>query len=317
MLACGLLAACSGIGQPSSIPQTSAIPDPQVSNAPSIVATPIPAVTTPTPAASPTPIATPVASAASKRFSHVTVVIMENYNYSQVMSGSSPYIHSLASSNALFTNSFGVSHPSEPNYDALYSGSTEGLASDACPISYNVPTLASELAAKGLSFAGYAEDNPNTGACSAVPSSSVGSGALYWRKHAPWQNFTNPSPSSVSHTYNGPGTPLTGAVNFVVPNVCNDMHDCSIATGDAWLAKNIPAILSYENANNGLLILTFDEGDNDPNNHIVTIMAGPMVKPGTYTQAINHYSVLRLIEDNFGVPLLGNSANAAPITGAF
>lgn len=247
--------------------------------------------------------------------SHITVVVMENYNYSQIMGGSSaPYTHSLAKANALFTNSSGVSHPSEPNYIALFSGSTQGLTSDACPVSYSAANLYTELKAKGYSFAGYAENWPGTSACTAYPSSSVGSGNLYVRKHAPWVSFSN-VPLSAGHVYSGPGTALTASVNFVVPNICDDMHDCSIATGDTWLSKNIPAILNYDSSHNGLLILTFDEGDNDPSNHIVTIAAGPMVHPGTYTQAINHYNVLRLIEDNFGLPRLGASASALPISG--
>jgi hypothetical protein len=254
-------------------------------------------------------------SVTAPAISHITVVVMENYNYSQVMgSTTAPYIHSLAKANALFTNSSGVAHPSEPNYLALFSGSTQGLTTDACPVSYSGANLATELAAKGYTFAGYAENWPGTSACRAYPSSSVGSGYLYFRKHAPWVDFSN-VPLSVGHVYSGPGTALSGTVNFVVPNICDDMHDCSIATGDAWLSKNIPPILNYDSTHNGLLIVTFDEGDDDPANHIITIAAGPMVHNGTYTQAINHYNVLRLIEDNFGLPRLGASANVTPISG--
>ena len=239
---------------------------------------------------------------------------MENYNFSQVMhTGAAPYLQSLAQSSAVFTNSHGVSHPSEPNYLALFSGSTQGLSSDACPVTYNGANLATELTAKGYSFAGYAEDWPGSTACTAVPS-TTGSGFLYWRKHVPWVSFSS-VPLSDGSSYGGPGTPLTGSVNFVVPNICDDMHDCSIGTGDAWLAQNIPSILSYDNANNGLLIVTFDEGDNDASNHIVTIMTGPHVNNGQYSQRIDHYSVLRLIETNFGLPLLGASASATPISG--
>jgi hypothetical protein len=165
-----------------------------------------------------------------------------------------------------------------------------------------------------LSFAGYAENWPGTSACFASADSNLASGYLYARKHAPWVSFSN-VPLSAGHVYSGPGTSLTGAVNFVVPNLCDDMHDCSIATGDAWLSKNIPAILNYDSTHNGLLIVTFDEGDNDTANHIVTIAAGPMVHNGTYTQSINHYNVLRLIEDNFGLPHLGNTGGVTPISG--
>jgi acid phosphatase len=93
------------------------------------------------------------------------------------------------------------------------------------------------------------------------------------------------------------------------------MHDCSIAAGDAWLSKNVPAIQNYDSTHNGLLIVTFDEGEYSSTNHIVTIMIGPMVVKGTYSQSINHYNVLRLIESNLGLPLLGNSASAQAISG--
>jgi phosphatidylinositol-3-phosphatase len=299
MLACGVLAACSGNGQQSVVPQTAPVTDPQLASTPAAQTS-----------GSVSTMSTTVAP-----ISHITVVVMENYNYSQLIGNSSaPYLNSFAKANAFFTNSSAVTHPSEPNYLALFSGSTQGLTSDACPVTYSGANLATELAAKGYSFAAYAENWPGTGACTASPSSSVSSGYLYWRKHAPWASFSN-VPLSDGHSYGGPGTALNGTVNFVVPNICDDMHDCSIATGDAWLSKNIPPILNYDNTHNGLLIVTFDEGDNSTTNHIVTIAAGPMVHNGTYTQAINHYSILRLIEDNFGLPRLGASANVTPISG--
>jgi acid phosphatase len=84
---------------------------------------------------------------------------------------------------------------------------------------------------------------------------------------------------------------------------------------DAWLSHNIPPIQNYNSTHNGLLIVTFDEGDYSSTNHIVTVMSGPHVTKGTYTQWINHYNVLRLIESNFGLPLLGASASSTAIYG--
>jgi acid phosphatase len=84
---------------------------------------------------------------------------------------------------------------------------------------------------------------------------------------------------------------------------------------DSWLSHNVPSMLSYNSAHNGLLIVTFDESSYDTSNHIVTIMAGPHVTKGAYSQWINHYNVLRLIESNFGLPLLGSSAYATAISG--
>lgn len=254
----------------------------------------------------------------STRLSHITVVIMENYDYEQIIGNSAaPFINSLAKNNALFTNSYAIGHPSEPNYLALFSGFTQGVNSDACPVTFSGANLATELIAKGYTFAGYAEDWPASGnPCYGTPSGNVSSGYLYWRKHVPWTDFSNLDYRAYGHAYAGTSTPLDASVTFIVPNICDDMHDCSITSGDAWLARNIPAIQAYDNAHNGLLIITFDEGDISRTNHIVTIASGPMVTPGSYSQTINHYSVLRLIESNFGLPLLGSSATAASIPAA-
>jgi len=97
---------------------------------------------------------------------------------------------------------------------------------------------------------------------------------------------------------------------MIVPNICNDMHDCSVASGDAWLSKNIPSIIAYNQSHNGLLILTWDEGEYSSSNHVVTILAGPLVNAGSYGQYVTHYDVLRTIEENFNLPLLGSSASA-------
>jgi hypothetical protein len=256
--------------------------------------------------AAPAPTASPLSLVR-----HVTVVVMENYDYSQVIgSPAAPYINSLAQQNALFTNSSAITHPSEPNYLALFSGSTQGLTSDACPVSYSGANLATQLAAKGLTFAGYAENFPGASpySCEAGASPSVSSGYFYWRKHVPWADFTN-VPLADFHDYT-PGSPSLGAtVTFITPNICDDMHDCGVAAGDAWASKNLPAILSWDAANDGLLVFTFDEGEYSSTNHIVTILAGPIVKPGQYTQSVNHYTVLRLIETLFGLPYLGGAAS--------
>ncbi|MBC5825827.1 MAG: acid phosphatase, partial [Candidatus Eremiobacteraeota bacterium] len=106
------------------------------------------------------------------------------------------------------------------------------------------------------------------------------------------------------------------AMAFITPNMCNDMHNCPVSTGDQWLQANLPAIINYDAAHNGLLILTYDESlDSDPTNHIMTMFVGPMVKAVRSAQNINHYSVLRTIEQLSGLPLLGKSAGATTITG--
>jgi|HubBroStandDraft_4_1064222.scaffolds.fasta_scaffold00006_5 hypothetical protein len=245
---------------------------------------------------------------AKPRASYVVVVIMENRDYDLVIGSSqAPYINgTLVPQAALMTNSHAITHPSEPNYLGLFSGSTQGVTDDSCPHSFSAVNAGQELIAAGLTFAGYSESMPYDGytGCSS---------GEYARKHNPWVNFTN-VPASSNLVYNGFVTPPS-TLTIVVPNLCDDMHDCSTQTGDTWLSKNLPAILKYDKKHDGLLILTWDEADPDSNgqNQIATLLIGPMVKPGKYAQKITHYSTLRTIEDIDGVACTASACQASDI----
>ena len=254
-------------------------------------------------------------NAAAITTKYVQLVIFENESYDDVIgSAQAPYITGLSKTWANMTQSFAITHPSEPNYLALFSGSTQGVSSDQCPVSFGVQSLGSELLKAGVSFTGYAESMPYNGftGCMAVPD-SLPSGWLYMRKHVPWTDFTK-VPGSVSIVYPGPLKKPPSSFTWITPNMCNDMHDCAISTGDKWAKKNLPKLIAWDQANNGLLILTFDENDGSPGNQIPTILIGN-VNPGQYSQTINHYSVLRTIEDIFGLKHLGASGSASPIKG--
>jgi len=239
---------------------------------------------------------------------NVVVVIMENRDYDLIIGSSqAPYINkTLVPQAALMTNSHAITHPSEPNYLALFSGSTQGVTDDSCPHTFGTSNAGQELIAAGKSFDGYSESMPYNGYTGCYSGE-------YARKHNPWVNFTNVPPAS-NLVYNGfTATPPTLAI--VVPNLCNDMHDCSTQTGDTWLSKNVPAILKYNKKHDGLFILTWDEADPDANgkNQIATLLIGPMVKPGKYNQDVDHYSILRTIEDIAGVACTAGACKAAPV----
>ena len=242
---------------------------------------------------------------------HTVVVIMENHSYSDVIgSAGAPYINFLRTIGASFTDSHAVGHPSEPNYLALFAGTTKGLTDDSCPHTYSDENIASRLAAAGLTFGGYSESMPYDGftGCSS---------GRYARKHNPWVNFTNVPPAANLTFARFPSDySLLPAVSFVVPNLCNDMHDCSVATGDAWLRNNIDPYVQWAMSHDSLLVLTFDESE-DAANRIATIFVGPMVVPGDYAGRIDHYAVLRTLEDAYGLPATGNAASASPILGAW
>ncbi len=242
---------------------------------------------------------------------HIVIVVEENKPDDSIIgSKAAPYLNALASAGANMAQSFAETHPSEPNYLALFSGSTFGLTSDACPVNAGAaPNLASELLAAGYTFGGFSEDLPAVGA-------TVCSAGTYARKHAPWVDFTNvPATASVPFSAFNNRTDYASlpTVSFVIPNLDNDMHDGTVAQADAWLQANLSHYANWAQANNSLLIITFDEDDGGPRNQIPTIIYGSYVRPGVYSEPISHYSVLSTIEQMYGLPKSGLAANAPPI----
>jgi hypothetical protein len=250
------------------------------------------------------------AGAVGPHASSVILVIMENRDYRRIIGNpQAPFINgTLVPQSALMTDSHAITHPSQPNYLALFSGSTQGIIDDSCPHSFSTENLGAEVLAAGKTFDGYSESMPKDGykGCSTT---------LYARKHNPWVNFTNVPASSNLIWYDLPGVPPS--VSIIVPNLCNDMHDCSTKTGDNWLKANLPAILMYDSSHDGLLILTWDEADPDNNgsNRIATMLFGPMIVPGTYAQTVNHYNVLHTIEHVMDVACTAHACAAPVLTG--
>ncbi len=243
---------------------------------------------------------------------HVVIVVEENRSYSNVIgNASAPYINSLAAGGASMTQSFAEVHPSEPNYLALFAGSTLGVKENSCPVNAGAtPNLGAQLLASGRTFIGFAESLPAVG-------SLVCSSAKYARKHAPWVNFTNiPRTNSLPFSAFPPPQNYAGlpTLSFVIPNVDNDMHDGSIAQGDRWLQQNLSAYAEWAKANNSLLILTWDEDDNTERNQIPTVFYGANIRPGTYREPISHYNVLSTLEQMYGLPKLGLATRAPAIT---
>lgn len=243
------------------------------------------------------------------RPAHVVIVMEENKSGWQIDGDkNAPYLNELLRGGAYFTNSHGVTHPSLPNYLALFAGVTN-TNRDRCPavgFSRNAPNLATELSAAGLSFASYAENLPGAGsdACWAGD---------YARKHAPWTEFDNVPRSEELPFSAFPSFERLPTIAFVIPNVQHDMHSGSIAEGDAWLSRHLGPLVAWAGSHDTLLIVSWDEG-NDLENTIPTIFAGPMVRQGRYAESIDHYRVLRTLEDMYGLPHAGRSGDVAPIS---
>lgn len=252
---------------------------------------------------------------------HIVVVILENHGFDQIIgSSAAPYINSLAhdTASALFSGSYGITHPSQPNYLALFSGSTQGVISDAIPagISFTTPNLGSQLIKSGRTFITYSEDLPVAG--------FNGETSLnYARKHNPVTNWMGNGTNQLSPSTNQPFTAfptdftLLPTVCFVVPNVQNDMHNGTdptrITTGDDWISNHLNSYIQWAKENNSLFILTFDEDDSSSSNQIATILTGQMMIPGIYSTEINHYSILHTIEKMYGLSYIGDSVMYAPI----
>ncbi len=249
---------------------------------------------------------------------HIVMVIEENHSYSQIFdSPDAPYINRLSTQGAVFTQSFGVTRPSQPNYLALFSGSTQGITDNSCPHIFTTPNLGHALLAAGLTFAGYSEDLPSVGSliCSVGP---------YVRKHNPWVDWQDSATNGLPATANVPMTNFPTdytklpTVSVIVPNLVNDMHHGKdpdrIQTADRWLREHMDAYVQWAQEHNSLLIVTWDEDDGKEGNRIVTLFVGPMVQAGRYDQRITHYNVLRTIEDFYGLSHSGTSTDATLIT---
>ncbi|HYL26840.1 MAG TPA: alkaline phosphatase family protein, partial [Candidatus Nitrosotalea sp.] len=194
-IAAPLLVGC--VGNASSVPETAAA---------SVAARAMPGTTKP-------------------HASYVVLMIMENRDYNLVIgSKEAPYINgTLVPEAALMTDSHAIGHPSQPNYLAIFSGSTQSIKDDSCPHSFGTANVGEEILSAGGSFDGYSESMPSNGYTGCYAGE-------YARKHNPWVNFTNvPSTSNLvyKHFVEPPST-----LTIIVPNLCHDMHDCSTQTGD-------------------------------------------------------------------------------------
>ncbi len=255
-------------------------------------------------------------------YSHIVVVIGENTKASSVLGNSSaPYINSLANGGAKFTNSFAVFHPSQPNYISLFSGSNQGISNDnLITTKFTTANLGNELISAGKTFITYSEDLPSIGFDGKTS-------AKYARKHNASANWMGTGVNQIPATANQPFTAFPSnfnnlpTVSFVIPNLCNDGHDICAPTSnktlqyDLWIKNNLNTYKLWCVNNNSLLIVTYDEDDSATTaNKIATVFYGAKVAVGTYNQTINHYTVLRTIEEATRLTShAGAAANATAI----
>lgn len=253
-----------------------------------------------------------------EKIDHIVVVIEENHSQQEIEGDSSaPYMNSLMQQGANLKNYHAIEHPSQPNYLDLFSGSNQGVTNDNVPKNrFSSENLGSELFANHYTFAGYSEDLSSVGYNGASHSTSwLPWKGGYARKHNPWANFINvPAEANKPLTDFPTDFNKLPTVSFVIPNLENDMHDGSIKDADQWLKNHLDNYVQWAKTNNSLLIVTWDEDDKSQDNKIPTFLVGPMVQKGTYKENVNHYSLLRTIEDINHLPHAGKSESAKLIT---
>lgn len=269
------------------------------------------------PAGSPEPLPVPKAG-----LDHVVIIVEENESASNILGNEdAPYINKLATENALATNYRAVTHPSLPNYLAMTSGTNAGITDDCEPgdgCTARVPNITDAIEQSGRTWKMYAESMP-------APCTAKNSG-LYAVRHNPFMYYpgvTDDKAHCEAHV-----VPLTQLDEdlassaglpdyvFISPNICNDMHDCPVETGDAWLSRRVPKILASPafTTQNSLLVITWDEDDDDGgNNTVPTIFAGPAARQAYESdRKYGHYSLLRTIEDQWGLAPLTKNDKKAP-----
>ena len=244
---------------------------------------------------------------------HVVLIVMENRSYQAVIGSSqAPYLNQIASQCGLATDYQAVAHPSLPNYIALTSGGTQGISDDGPPAAHPVaaPSIFSLLNGNWRSLE---ESMPSN--CAQQSSGE------YAVKHNPAAYYTDVTSQCADWDVALVNPPnISAAFTLITPNLCNDMHDCATAAGDAWLAREVPLLLTtaqYSSGNTAIFI-TWDESDGGTQ-QVPSLVIAPTVPAGIrVTTAYTHYSLLRTIEQLLRLsPLLGRAATATSMASGF
>jgi phosphatidylinositol-3-phosphatase len=269
-------------------------------------------------------------------YRHVIWIWMENHSLGDIIGNRSqaPYINSLAASCGLATDYHVTTHPSLPNYLAATSGTAQGSLPPTtyldCDVSVICDMTVGSIFGQGESWKAYEESMPSN-----CYKSNSGEYAV---RHNPAVYYTSLSGcASKDVPYTQLATDLADnalpAFSFITPNLIDDMHDGTIAQGDAWLASHLPAILNSKQYQSGTtaLFITWDEGsggypiedcDNtsvtDTSCIVPTIVISPSTPAGTTSGSFfDHYSLLGTTEQLLGLPKLASASSAPTMTAAF
>jgi phosphatidylinositol-3-phosphatase len=289
-----------------------------------------------------------------KNFQHVFIIMMENTGYKSLIGNpNAPWINSAAATYGLATNYFGVSHPSQPNYIAATSGSTNGVTSDS-DVTLNVTNIVDQLETNGKTWKAYMQ---SLSLCNGNLLASACGNQLYERKHDPFVSYADvqSNPARLANIVDLSQFAANLANNtvpdysWISPDQCHDMHGrgapasdpCSfsneqqlIATGDAFLSSTVGQIMNSSAWNgNSVIFITWDESDftgtgpsgfgdtsgccdaNPGGGHVVTLTISHSDHSArTSSVAYNHYSMLATIEGGWKLGCLGFTCDTANVT---
>ena len=281
------------------------------------------------------------ARAKAHHFDRVLIIVLENVDYERAIKD--PSLASLAASGASFTNFHALFHPSYPNYIAMVAGTdfnTHRGGSYLGDRQVNFPndaehkTIADRLIAAGLDFKQYAEELPNAPCPWNIGGLHVAEKrGNYVRRHVPFLSFREVQEKLCDRVIRVDSAKADNffvqdarkglvAYSFYTPNMNHDGHDSTAEVAGSWVKKFLDESFPPKLRQGTLVIVTFDESGGNDDNRVYTVFLGDMIKDKSQLDAsvldkrYTHYSVLRTIEDNFGLaPLTANDRNADPITG--
>ena len=247
------------------------------------------------------------------------VFVVENHSLRQMRSGM-PYTARLARRYGYAVDYRAVTHPSLPNYLAIASGSTHGVRDDSPPASHRLRgrTVFGQALARGRTAKVYAEGMPSRCAL-------TNGGNRYAVRHNPWTYFVRERRACRRHDV--PMSAFAADVDrgrlpnagMVVPNLCNDAHDCSLSGADAWLHTRLSRVWQGPDWRSGHLavVVTADEDDHSQGNKVLTVVVHPSQHSRVVRGRLTHYSLTRLYEDVLGARHLRRAAGAPSMTRAF
>jgi hypothetical protein len=283
------------------------------------------------------------------RLGHVFTIVLENTSYEDVVSpagqAAMPFLTGLAARGVTLDRMFATGHLSLDNYIAMTSGQPPNALTSADCFLYNCvykhpkdKNIGDQLQAHGLSWKAYMEGMPAPCAHGIQgqldPFLGLGPTGGYATRHNPFMYYSDVVDHPVRcDVHDVPYTNFTSDLaakkvpnySLIVPNTCDDAHNggahCGLATADAWLSVNVPPILrSPAYARHGVLIITFDESNvsdtrgcckTAQGGRIFTLVLSPLsTHPGTHSSAAyDHYSLLRTVQDGFGLRCLHKTCN--------